>query len=153
MVPDTGHRGRIIGDLPDTCGRDADYFLYRDTFIYCAEGRLVVHPNTFWGWRVTVVTGSHDLTGGYFTGVGDDYVDRGVQVDDGAFIGSAACLYNCHVGEFAIVAFGTVVRSQEVLPRTIVAGNPASTVAHWNGSSWDWLIPKYERLEFRNWES
>jgi len=55
-----------------------------------------------------------------------------VIVKNHAWIGSGALLYNCVIGEGAVVAIGSVVRSCEVAPRVIVAGNPAKVIARWD---------------------
>ena len=112
-------KGMILGDLPATCGHDANYWRDRDCFVD-ARGPLVIHPGSFFGYQVMLLTLSHDVSGGQFV-AGSPCVGRGVQVDEGAFVCSRASLYNCHIGHHAIVAFGGVVRSQEVPPRVIVA--------------------------------
>ena len=63
---------------------------------------------------------------------------RPIQIDKGAFVAAFCTLYNCHIEEGAVVAVGSVVRSQTVKAYTIVAGNPARVIARWNGSHWDY---------------
>ena len=129
-------KGMILGDLPATCGHDANYWRDRDCFVD-ARGPLVIHPGSFFGYQVMLLTLSHDVSGGQFV-AGSPCVGRGVQVDEGAFVCSRASLYNCHIGHHAIVAFGAVVRSQEVPPRVIVAGNPARIIAVWDDTAGYW---------------
>jgi acetyltransferase-like isoleucine patch superfamily enzyme len=74
-------------------------------------------------------------------------MDCPVIVDKGAWIGSNSVLYNCHIGEGAIVAIGTVVRSQEVKPWVMVAGNPARVMARYVDEHWQYLNQKWEVLE------
>jgi len=139
--------GVILGEIPATCGHGEDYWRDRDCFVD-ARGPLVVHPSSHFGYQVMLLTLSHDVSGGAFVPY-SPCVERGVTVDEGAFICSRASLYNCHVGAFAIVAFGAVVRSQYVPPRVIVAGNPAYVIAEWTewadgSASWAWREPRYE---------
>lgn len=64
---------------------------------------------------------------------------RPVVVDDYAWIGSDAVLYNCHVGEGAVVAVGSVVRSRDVPPWTMVEGNPARIIARYDHERGGWI--------------
>lgn len=130
-------KGIILGDIPATCGHDANYWRDRDCFVD-ARGPLVIHPGSFFGFQVMLLTLSHDVSGGKFVAY-SPCVERGVTVDEGAFVCSRASLYNCHIGHHAIVAFGAVVRSQDVPPRCIVAGNPARIVATWNEATGRWV--------------
>ena len=131
------HLGAIRGHLPATVGLPADYFLGRGCFVD-AKGPLTIAAGTYWGYGVRVLTRSHAIGEG---GVGA-VIPRPVVVARGAWIGSFALLYNCQIGEGAIVAAGAVVRSCEVAPRVMVAGNPAEVVARWDGSAWQYLAER-----------
>jgi len=48
-------------------------------------------------------------------------------------------LYNCHVGEGAVVSVGSVVRSRDVPPWTMVEGNPARIIARYEEGEWIYL--------------
>jgi len=102
------------------------------------RGGLSIHPNTGWGWFASVITASHDTISGE-TIHGQqvtDVVDRPVTIDEGAYIGSYAVLYNCHIKHHGIVACGAVVRNMTVEPYTIVEGNPARAVREFKDGKW-----------------
>lgn len=127
-------------ELPSTVGFEIKYFNERNIRLDC-RGPLIIHPESRWGHYVTVITKSHNIDGpGYL-------VDRPVIVDKNAWICSGATLYNCHIGEGAIVAVGTVVRSQDVRPYVLVAGNPARVIARYIDGRWRYIVPKYEVLD------
>ena len=86
------------------------------------RGPLHIHPESRWAFDIIVLTASHDP-------VTRETVPRGVQVEKDAWIGAYSMLYNCVIGEGAIVAAGSVVRSCEVAPYTMVEGNPARVIA------------------------
>jgi acetyltransferase-like isoleucine patch superfamily enzyme len=64
---------------------------------------------------------------------------RPVIIDDYAWIASDVVLYNCHIGEGAVVSVGSVVRSRDVPPWTMVEGNPARIIARYEGGEWIYL--------------
>lgn len=121
------HIAAHIGPWPDTIAHPRGYFLTRGCIIDC-RGTIVIAEDTRWGLGVKVVTESHDTHSWPELG---PIVDRPVIVDQFAWIGSYSVLIGCHIGEAAIVAAGTVVRSQNVAPYTMVAGNPARVIARW----------------------
>lgn len=126
-------------------GHTARYFNERGCRLD-TRGTLIIHPESRWGYFVTVITLSH------YRGPGDKLtdgalVDRPVIVDKDAWICSGALLYNCTIGEGAIVSVGTVVRSQEVKPYVMVAGNPARVIARYIGGEWQYIDPKWSVLE------
>lgn len=86
------------------------------------RGPLHIHPRSRWGFDIRVLTASHDPET-------RQTVPRGVTVKADAWICSHSVLYNCIIGEGAIVAAGSVVRSCEIRPYTMVAGNPAQVIA------------------------
>lgn len=130
-----------MGDWPQTIGLPESYFQVRGCVLDC-RGALLIHPESVWGFRVSVYTRSHDISAGEVGAT----VSRAVQVDAGAWIGSNAVLYNCHIGAGAIVACGAVVRNQDVAPHVMVAGNPARVIARWQGGRWVYLAAKREVL-------
>ena len=92
---------------------------------------LTIADASTWGHEVKIITLTHDPRPGQRGGV----TPRPVTVHRGAFLGAFSLLYNCEIGEDAIVACGTVVRSCLVPPRVIVAGNPAAIVARWHSGA------------------
>lgn len=66
-------------------------------------------------------------------------VYRPVVVEDYAWIASDVILYNCTIGEGAVVAVGSVVRSRDVPPWTMVEGNPARAIARYDHERGEWI--------------
>lgn len=118
-----------IDPLTPGLGHEAQYYLERDCIIDC-RGPLSISPLSHWGIGVRVITASHDITA--FGAV----VLRPIVVKPYAWIGSYAVLYNCEIGEGAIVAIGSVVRSMNVPPWVMVEGNPAQVIAFKAGEVW-----------------
>lgn len=135
----------LIGELPDTAGHTEKYFSDRFCRLDC-RGPLLIHPESRWGYFVTVITKSHQRSRNDHIGIGA-LVDRPVIVDKDAWIGSGALLYNCHIGEGSIVSVGAVVRSQEVKPGVMVAGNPARVIARLVEGDWAYISDKWDVLE------
>lgn len=115
------------------CRKLAAYFHERDCWIDArAPNCLQIDADSNWGWCINVVTLSHDARPGLF---GRTY-GRLCRVDANAFIAGFCTLYNCHIGEGAVVALGSVVRSMDVAPYTMVAGNPARLIMRLVDGSW-----------------
>lgn len=125
--------GCITGPLPDTVHLPAEYFLVRGIFLDC-RGPVVIDAESVWGYRIMVLTRSHDISEGKVGVV----IPKPVVVERGAWIGSGAILYNCRIREGAVVAAGSVVRSMTVGPYTMVEGNPARVVKVWNEARRQW---------------
>jgi len=86
------------------------------------RGPLRIHPKSRWGFDIRVLTASHDPET-------RQTVPRKVVIEEDAWICSYSILYNCIIRKGAVVAAGSVVRSCEVMPYTMVAGNPAVVIA------------------------
>lgn len=128
-----------------TAGHTAQYYRERGCRID-VRGTLKIDPSSRWGFYVTVITLSHQRSKSDTLQDGA-LVDRPVIVGPDAWICSGALLYNCIIGEGAIVSVGTVVRSQEVRPFMMVAGNPARVIARYIDGEWIYTKPKWEILE------
>lgn len=126
-------------------GHTAQYYRERGCRLD-VRGTLKIHPDSRWGFYITVITLSHQRSKNDHLADGA-LVDRPVIVDKDAWICSGAILYNCIIGEGAIVAVGAVVRSQEVKPFVMVAGNPARVIARQIDGEWIYADPKWEVLE------
>jgi len=125
----------LIGELPATVGLPWEYFEKRGCLLDC-RGPLTISALSQWGYRVTVLTESHDIRLWPFLGPTEQY---GVVVEECAWICSDVLLAGCKIGAGAIVAAGTVVRGQIVEPGVMVAGNPARVIARWAGQAWEYL--------------
>ena len=128
----TSHHMLLGRWTPEKIGKTLGFFATRYIFLDC-RGTLKIHPTTHWGWYVTVITLSHDVSGGEFT---MHTVDRPVAVDEHAWICSKALLYNCHVCHHGIVACGAVVRNMTVESYTVVEGNPARVSKRFVDGRW-----------------
>jgi len=110
-------------------GHSPDYYADRQ-IQFDGRGEVHISPLSNWGVGIMVITASHDP---------NDFgkvVYRPVIVKDHAWICSGAILYNCVIGEGAIVAAGTVVRSRDVPDWTMVEGNPARAIAWFEDGEW-----------------
>jgi len=107
--------------MPESPHDDAYYAMRRISLD--RRGTLNIHPESHWGFDIHVITAGHDLED-WFMGP----IAKSVTVGAYAWICSNAVLYNCVIGEGAVVAVGSVVRSCEVRPWTMVAGNPPEVI-------------------------
>lgn len=140
-----GALGPLYSSMPATVGHTEHYFSERHVQLD-TRGTLKIDSGSKWGFGVRVITLSHSNDKGTSGPNWATTVDRPVTVDAGAWIGSYAILYNCHIGARAVVALGSVVRSQNVAPDTMVAGNPARVIARFVDGKWSYLDDKLECL-------
>lgn len=84
------------------------------------------------GRHVRMITASHVINTGRYGGTALKYV----WIEAYAFIGSYSLLYNCHIGEGAVVNCGSVVSNMVVEPYTMVEGNPARVVGRFENGLW-----------------
>lgn len=113
-------------------GRNRSYFAEREILLDL-RGEVDIHPRSHWGFRCMVLSSGHSLENGEF----GDVVRKKVVVKEGAWIASGAILYNCTVGEHAVVGAGAVVKNTVVHPYTCVEGNPAKVVAKFEDGHWN----------------
>lgn len=127
-------KGFVMGKLPETCGHDEKYFMDRYCFVDAREGggKLIISPESYFGIGVKIVTTSHNIIDGNFGGI----IPKSVIVERLAWVCSFAILYNCTIGEGAIVKIGSVVADQVVEPWTAVEGNPARVIAKFTDGHW-----------------
>jgi maltose O-acetyltransferase len=93
------------------------------SIIDCAA-QVTIGDNTFFGHRVMILTGTHD-----YMKFGEERRDtigaRPVTIGNGVWIASGAIICpGVTIGDNAVVGAGSVVM-KNVLPYTMVAGNPA----------------------------
>ena len=128
----------ILGDFysQPKIGLPESYFIERDCWLDCRTPDMItIDPLANLGWCINFVVQSHNPLPGMF----GDVVSRPIQIDAQAFIAAFATLYNCHIGQGAIVALGCVVRSMNVEPWTIVAGNPAQVIKRFDHFVGRWV--------------
>ena len=116
---------------PEKTGHPLEYFRQRDIAIDC-RGDLRISPLCHLAQEVMIITAGHSPMPGHAMEV----TFRPVHIEAKAFIYNRVILYNCIIGEGAIVRPGTVVASRVVRPWTIVEGNPAVEIAHLWGGGW-----------------
>jgi acetyltransferase-like isoleucine patch superfamily enzyme len=115
-------------------GLPPEYFKARDCWIDCRQpGILEIDAGAHVGFNVRMYALSHQPTPGALGAV----VPRPIKIRKGAWIASDVVLHNCEIGEGAIVACGSVVRSQKVEPHTMVAGNPARVIKRVVNGKWE----------------
>lgn len=127
----------ILGNFREQplCQIPENYFQERDCWIDCrAPGMLQIHAEANIGWEVKLICQTHNTDPDMF----GDVQGRPIIIHKKAFICAFAILYNCEIGEGAIVAAGSVVRSQKVPPWTMVAGNPAVPIKKFNPETRKW---------------
>ena len=88
--------------------------------------------NITFGFRVGIITASHEFRRGY---IGEVEIKR-CWIDEHVFVGSYALLYNCHLQHNALVACGAVVRNMVVPPYCYVEGNPAVITREYIRGRW-----------------
>jgi acetyltransferase-like isoleucine patch superfamily enzyme len=97
-----------------------------DALFNLSSGEITVEEYAFFGHRVSVLTGTHDIT--VFDRARQITVPksgRDVVIGRGAWISTNALVLGpCRIGEHAVVAAGAVVIS-DVEPFTVVGGTPA----------------------------
>jgi len=133
------------GDLSiDRIGFPTNYFAARDTFID-AWGPIEISPLSQWGFFNSVITASHSTNPHKF----GEVVFKPVIVHDKAWITTNVTLFNCEIGEGAIVSVGSVVMGRNVPAWTMVEGNPAKIIARYDHELEKWVQQEPEELERR----
>lgn len=128
---------RFLGDFRNQphCELPKEYFETRDCWVDCREtDTLWISKEANFGWDNVMVTQSHNVNPGMF----GQLVGRKIIVERLAFVTSHCILYNCRLGEGAVVAVGSVVRSQQIPPWTMVAGNPAVPIKRFDALTGKW---------------
>jgi acetyltransferase-like isoleucine patch superfamily enzyme len=107
-----------------------------------AWGPLEISDKSNWGFFNTVLTASHNSLPGRF----GEVLFYPVVVHDLVWVTSGCMLFNCEIGEGAILAMGSVVRSRDVPPWCMVEGNPAKIIARFNHDEKRWVYQEPEEL-------
>lgn len=127
------HRHTIWGDA----GRltIASTAVVNDALFNTTSGTITVEDEAFFGHRVSVLTGTHDIARfGLERQRAVPPEGRDIRIGRGAWVSSnATVLGPCVVGEHAVVAAGTVV-TRDVPAYAIVAGTPAAVIGHVPGA-------------------
>jgi acetyltransferase-like isoleucine patch superfamily enzyme len=89
------------------------------------------------GYDCVLITQSHDISDPPHSY--GKLVGRKIIIDKFAFVFGHCLLYNCTIGEGAIVAAGSVLRGTRVLPYTMVAGNPAKEIKYFDKNTKKWM--------------
>jgi acetyltransferase-like isoleucine patch superfamily enzyme len=101
-----------------------------DALFNLSSGEITVGEHAFFGHHVSVLTGTHDITlFDHERQVGVPKTGRDVVIGRGAWISTGALILGpCRIGEHAVVAAGSLVRS-DVEPYTVVGGMPARVLS------------------------
>ena len=92
-------------------------------WVYCLD-KITIGKNCCIGENVRLLTGSHDVNSPQF-----DLVTKPITIWDNAWIATGAIvLPGVTIGEGAVVGAGAVV-TKDVVPWTVVGGNPAKVVS------------------------
>jgi len=107
----------------------ADSAVVNDALLNTESGSITVGPHAFFGHRVSVLTGTHDVeVRGLARQRAVPREGHDIHVEEGAWVGSGAILLGpCRIGADAVVAAGAVITG-DVPAATIVAGVPARPV-------------------------
>ena len=97
------------------------------TLLDC-RGKLRIHPTARFGYEVKIITASHTYDE---KGMGRRLL-RTVLIDEHAWVGTGALVYNSHIEEHAIVGAGAVVKNVVVPAWSLVEGNPAMIVGRFD---------------------
>lgn len=127
----------ILGDFrtQPNCGLSQRYFEERDCFLDCREPNMLhISPDANIGYENHLIVQTHDIQPGMFGRV----FGRLIIIHAKAFITSFCTLFNCEIGEGAIVATGSVVRNMKIAPWTLVEGNPARVIKKYNFETTKW---------------
>lgn len=114
---------------PEERAHLADSAIVNDALLNTVSGSITVGEHAFFGHRVSVLTGMHDIEKrGRERQLAIPEEGRDVVIEEGVWIGSGAIVLGpCRIGAHAVVAAGSVV-SGDVARETIVAGVPARLV-------------------------
>lgn len=131
----TGHIMGHFGSQKIPLPFDPSYFEIRDCVIDCrTPGMIEIHPTANIGWWVKMIVQTHNIDPGMFGQVNS----RPIKIGANAFIAGGAMLYNCEIGEGAVVACGAVVRNMKVPAWCVVEGNPAKVIKKYNFETKKW---------------
>lgn len=100
-----------------------------DALFNTESGAIVVGEHAFFGFRVLVLTGTHDISmQGDARQRAVPTQGRDITIETGAWVASGAIVLGpCTIGESAVVAAGAVVTA-DVPAHTLVAGVPARVI-------------------------
>lgn len=127
----------ILGEVESKhkLGQTLHYFHERGTWLDL-RGPVDFDPSANFGFGVKIITASHQSDWLVMEGAEKCMVERGVVVKAKAWIGSFSLLFNCIIGEGAVVSCGAVVSNMIVPDYTMVEGNPARIVGVWREGKW-----------------
>ena len=128
---------RILGDYDPAkvSGLPPEWFRTRWIDVIDFRGDLQIRAtNTLFGRHIRILTASHSIIYG---APSPGMIKKHVWIDKDTFIGSYSLLYNCHIGEGAVVSCGSVVSNIIVPPHTLVEGNPARIIGRFENGLWN----------------
>lgn len=117
-------------------GHPDSYFYERDIWIDL-RGKVYIDPTAELGIGVRIMTASH-----YPNWIITDQrkmIEKSVFIGRKSWICSYSILFDCSVGDGAVVALGSVLRGGRVDDYTMVAGNPAIPIAKYDLGTQTWV--------------
>jgi acetyltransferase-like isoleucine patch superfamily enzyme len=101
-----------------------------DALFNLSSGEITVEEYAFFGHRVAVLTGTHDITTfDRERQIAVPKTGRDVVIGRGAWVSTDVLVLGpCRIGEHAVVAAGSLVRA-DVPPFTVVGGVPARVLS------------------------
>ena len=123
----------FLGDFRKVTTRQTKhYFEERWTFMDC-RGDVTISGKAHFGFGVNIISASHRYDPENDADNLGKIVLKSVIIDDHAWIGSHALLYDCHINHHAVVGAGAVVKGVIVPSYSIVDGNPARVISIYIG--------------------
>lgn len=113
------------------------FFEANGTFLDC-RGRLEIEEHVRLGFGLKIITASHDANAMILDQPFETMELHEVLIRRKVWVCSFALLYDCEIGEGALVGAGAVVKSVDVPPWHHVEGNPARVVARFLGYQREW---------------
>lgn len=117
-------------------GLDDYYFAARGIFVDF-RGPITIDKTVELGFNVRIYTATHDSN--WLIENNRGIVYKPIVIGPKAWICSEAILFNCTIGEGAVVGLGAVVMNQTVEPYTMVIGNPAKVVKVYDHEQKKWV--------------
>jgi hypothetical protein len=127
---------KILGeyDAAKVSGLPPEWFRTRWIDVIDFRGDLQIRSqNSLFGRHIRILTASHSIVRGTPS---PGMVKKRVWIEKDTFIGSYALLYNCHIRTGAVVSCGSVVSNMIIPAHTLVEGNPARIIGHFENGLW-----------------
>lgn len=135
--------GQNLAETCEALGHPIEYYLGHPTEYYEARDiwldvrrpeYLKISPESDWAFEVMAIVLYHNTD----PSRRGEVLPARLTVESNVFINNRAILFNCHIGEGAVIGSGAVVCSTKVPPYSMVVGNPARVIKQWNHKKGKW---------------